>query len=105
MRRTAIAAVLLSACVAAVAARAGGLGMPVRPGTQYATGQETAPRVTVADLKRLVDTNGVIVLDVRSADAYRGGHIPGAVSLPFDTVEARAVEWTSATKPVVAYCS
>jgi rhodanese-related sulfurtransferase len=59
----------------------------------------------LAEFKKLADSGGVIILDVRSVDQFRAGHIPGALSVPLDTVAARASEWKSATKPVVTYCS
>ena len=42
----------------------------------------------------IVDTSQVVVIDVRSADAYRGseGHIPGALSAPFETIEKQLPE-------------
>jgi rhodanese-related sulfurtransferase len=43
---------------------------------------------TVAN-EMMLDTSQVVVLDVRSQDAYRGpaGHIAGSVSAPFDSIE------------------
>jgi rhodanese-related sulfurtransferase len=48
---------------------------------------------TVAS-EMITDTNQVVVIDVRSADAYRGpdGHIAGALSAPFDTIEKQLPE-------------
>jgi rhodanese-related sulfurtransferase len=34
------------------------------------------------ELKRAIDAGGVVVVDVRAAEDYAKGHIPGAVSLP-----------------------
>ena len=64
-----------------------------------------AGRVTVAEFKKLFEAGSVIVLDVRARDAYEQGHIPGAISVPFETVEKRAAEWRSASKPIVTYCT
>jgi rhodanese-related sulfurtransferase len=52
---------------------------------------EIAP--TVAN-EMIIDTNQVVVLDIRSADAYRGpeGHIAGALNAPFDTIERQLPE-------------
>jgi hydroxyacylglutathione hydrolase len=79
----------------------------VGPGTTAAAqGTEAdAPRIPMSAFKKLYDEGGVIVLDVRGADAYRQGHIRGALSVPLETVAARAGEWRDARKPVVAYCS
>jgi len=42
----------------------------------------------------ILDSNQVVVLDVRSPDQYRGpeGHIGGALSAPFDTIERQLPE-------------
>ena len=37
-----------------------------------------------AELKRALDRNEVVVVDVRAAEDYERGHIPGAISLPQD---------------------
>ena len=39
--------------------------------------------ITLADFQRMAREPNTIVLDARSADAYAGGHIGGAVNLPF----------------------
>ena len=36
--------------------------------------------------KEMMDTQGVIVLDVREQDEFDSGHIPGAVLLPVGTI-------------------
>lgn len=45
----------------------------------------------------------VIVLDVRPAEEYRAGHIPGAVSLPVDQLQRRLRKLPRG-KEIVAYC-
>ena len=45
----------------------------------------------------------VIVLDVRSADEYASGHVPGAVNVPLDKLEVYLQSMDS-TQDVVAYC-
>jgi len=48
---------------------------------------------TVAN-EMIIDTNQVVVLDIRSSDAYRGteGHIAGALNAPFDSIERQLPE-------------
>src|SRR4051812_1842803 len=48
---------------------------------------------TVAN-EMIIDSNQVVVIDVRSIDAYRGpdGHIAGALNAPFDTIERQLPE-------------
>ncbi|NNG35728.1 ArsR/SmtB family transcription factor [Nakamurella aerolata] len=54
------------------------------------------------ELARLRE-QGVLLVDVRSADDYAHGHIPGAVSLPLSELTDRLTELPADTE-VVAYC-
>jgi phage shock protein E len=47
---------------------------------------------------------GVTVLDVRTAPEFEGGHVPGALNIPFDQVAARSAELGAKEKPVLLYC-
>lgn len=42
----------------------------------------------------LLDSQQIVILDVRSADSYRdtGGHIAGALNAPFDSIEKKLPE-------------
>jgi rhodanese-related sulfurtransferase len=53
-------------------------------------------------MERLSD-GSVVVLDVRPEEEYRAGHIPGALSVPVDALEA-ALQTLSKDKEIVAYC-
>lgn len=53
--------------------------------------------------RRLVDA-GVKVVDVRTADEFRAGHVPGAINIPFDQIAARAGELGPASTPLLLYC-
>jgi rhodanese-related sulfurtransferase/DNA-binding transcriptional ArsR family regulator len=61
---------------------------------------EPVGRETLLDRVR---SGEVVLLDVRPADEYRAGHIPGAVSVPVDDLERRLVE-LPADREVIAYC-
>ena len=52
---------------------------------------EVAPQVAA---EMILDSQQVVVLDVRPADAYRGpeGHIAGALNTPFDSIERQLPE-------------
>ena len=56
-----------------------------------------------ADLLDRLRTGEVTVLDVRPPDEYAAGHIPGAISMPFDEIERRIAELPSDGE-IVAYC-
>jgi rhodanese-related sulfurtransferase len=55
------------------------------------------------ELLRRVRDGEVTVLDVRPAEEYRAGHIPGALSIPVSELKARLRELQKA-REVVAYC-
>jgi rhodanese-related sulfurtransferase len=62
-------------------------------------------RITQDELKKLLEKDTVLVVDVRSADAYKSAHIPGAVSIPLAEIEAHAEKLKSEKKAIVTYCS
>jgi 3-mercaptopyruvate sulfurtransferase SseA len=63
-------------------------------------------RISMAEFKKLHSANGVVVIDVRSQDAYQGGHIPGALSMPEETLDGPAAEKLKKMgKPIATYCS
>ena len=47
--------------------------------------------------------DGVTVLDVRPEVEYRAGHIPGAINVPVEELEAR-LQTLPPEREVVAYC-
>lgn len=53
---------------------------------------------------RRADGAPMLVLDVRSPDEFAAGHIPGAVNIPHDQLEARAAGLAPAGREVVVYC-
>jgi rhodanese-related sulfurtransferase/DNA-binding transcriptional ArsR family regulator len=47
--------------------------------------------------------NEVVVVDVRPPEEFHAGHVPGALSIPMDELEARIVELPR-DREIVAYC-
>lgn len=105
MRRTSRVTLMVAACAATIAAAVASSPGAATAGTQYANPDQAARRISLAEFKKLHDAGDVVVIDVRGADAYRRGHVPGALSVPLDTVAARATEWKTATRPIVTYCT
>jgi len=62
-----------------------------------------AEQVGRDELLRRVRTGTVTVLDVRPAEEYAAGHIPGAVSIPLDQLAGRIAELPDGVE-IVAYC-
>lgn len=63
-----------------------------------------AARITVADLREALDKGTAYVVDVRTDDQYKSGHIKGAVHIPEMNIAARASELPR-DKTIVTYCS
>jgi len=66
---------------------------------------DDARRMELAEFRERLAAGTIVVVDVRSAQAWRSGHIPGALSVPLDTVGARVKELQGRGKPIVAYCA
>ena len=50
------------------------------------------PRVGTGDAKAAVDIGNAVIIDVRDAESYASGHIPGSVNIPEDEILARISE-------------
>jgi phage shock protein E len=82
------------------------LGLSVGAPVMAQLADETAvPRVSVADLKKAADAGQVLIVDVRDARSFADGHIPGAVNVPFETLEQKVASLKAAKKGIVTYCS
>jgi phage shock protein E len=52
-----------------------------------------------------IQSHQISVIDVRSADEFQQGHIPGAINIPHNEIEDRANEIKQLKeKPVLLYC-
>ncbi len=60
------------------------------------------------DLDGALKNQGILLLDVRTAEEYASGRIPGAKLLPYDEIAARAQELATLAgtkdRPIVVYC-
>jgi rhodanese-related sulfurtransferase/DNA-binding transcriptional ArsR family regulator len=59
--------------------------------------------VTFKDLRRLMRDDDVTVIDVRPAEEYEAGHIPGALSVPVTELKRRLRELPKG-REIIAYC-
>ena len=75
------------------------------PATASAEAADPALRITQEEFKQLLSAGAVTVVDVRDAAAFAAGHIPGALSVPLDSVEQAGERLRQLGKPVVTYCS
>ncbi|MFI5179627.1 MAG: rhodanese-like domain-containing protein [Vicinamibacterales bacterium] len=65
------------------------------------------PRIQLEEFRPLQATGAALIIDVRDQATFRLGHIPGAISVPVDQIEARAadIEARAKSRPIVTYCS
>ena len=71
-----------------------------------------APRISMAEFKKLLAAKNVVVVDTRVADVFPLGHIGGALLLPLEgrltwpeEYERVVKQLVATTKPVVTYCA
>lgn len=60
--------------------------------------------LTLAQAVELRDRGEAVLIDVRSADAYAAGHIPGAVNVPAHEAEAQAARIRKMARTAILYC-
>jgi 3-mercaptopyruvate sulfurtransferase SseA len=110
-RRSQFALLLILVGVAAIAAAALLLvstdpaeapGPATAAGTIMAPGE--APRIELEEAKTAYDAGSAVFVDVRPAASYAASHIPGALSIPLDDLEARKDELHPAA-PIITYCT
>jgi len=73
---------------------------------------EIAPReepqqIVVAAVQQYVDAGAALLIDAREPQEYEAGHIPGAISLPYDQVATdrqRLEQLDTGGRPIVVYC-
>lgn len=63
------------------------------------------PRISGADAKQMVDTKKAVLVDVRSIDAYKGGHAQGAMHIALHDLEAGNFKGLPKDKMIIAYCT
>jgi len=61
-------------------------------------------RVTLVELRDMLDKGTAIVVDTRGIDAYKQNHIKGSISIPVDQV-ADHIDELPRNKTIVTYCS
>ena len=69
----------------------------------YLDGRDKLEAVTLKELRRLIRGGEVTVVDVRPAEEFHAGHIPGALSIPVPELKRRLREIPK-DRDVIAYC-
>ena len=50
------------------------------------------------------DTKGAVLLDVRTNDEYKSGHIPGSINIPLDRIMTAPDVLKDKNIPIFSYC-
>ncbi len=69
----------------------------------YFVARDALEPVSRAELVERVARGDVVILDVRPAEEFAAGHIPGALSVPLDQLDAALSRLSKRTR-IVAYC-
>ena len=79
---------------------------PKSPAAQAAPADPVAaaPRISVADAKKAVDSGKAVLVDVRSALSYQNEHPKGAISMPGHELQTRMSELPK-DKQIITYCT
>ncbi len=70
---------------------------------QFVDRRDQLAPVTLKELRRLVREGEVTVVDVRPAEEFAAGHIPGAISIPMADLKRRLRDLPR-EREVIAYC-
>jgi len=63
-------------------------------------------KITSDEAKKMMETQKVIVVDVRTLEEYNEGHIPNAISVPLETIENEAeAKLKNKDDLILVYCS
>ena len=65
---------------------------------------QDAPRISLADAKKAFDERSATFIDTHVKDAYDAAHIPGAINITVQDLEAK-INTIPKGKKIIAYCS
>lgn len=55
-------------------------------------------------VKQCRETEGAVLLDVRTREEYREGHIPGSINIPLDALDGVEEKIAERQTPIFVYC-
>lgn len=77
---------------------------PVAAAAAHAHDPIPSARVTVEDAAEILEARGAVFIDVRAVAAYEASRIPGAVSIPLETL-TRPLQGVNLNTPIITYCT
>lgn len=67
--------------------------------------EPSVPRVSAMILVQRINAHQApLIVDVRSADEFRAGHVPGAINIPHDQLAVRHSELGATDREILLYC-
>ncbi|HUE85481.1 MAG TPA: rhodanese-like domain-containing protein [Vicinamibacterales bacterium] len=63
------------------------------------------PRITIDEVKALMASKQVVLIDVRDPQSFKEGHMPGAINVPFDHIPNHVEQWKKEKRLLVTYCA
>ena len=70
---------------------------------RYRSHRSDFERISIEELHEGMSRDEVVLIDVRPEVEFQTGHLPGAVSMPIDTLSER-IDKLPSSKTIVAYC-
>jgi len=67
--------------------------------------EDKMPRVKVDEARKLVEEGKAVIVDVRGTEAYKLGHIKGALDIPLAQIESGNYTGLPKDKRIIAYCT
>lgn len=55
------------------------------------------------DFKALME-KGAIIIDVRTPDEFKSGHIKGSLNIPLQVIQGKIADLKKKSKPIIAVC-
>ncbi len=77
---------------------------PPTPVAQPASELTSVSRTPLATAREEIERGLVVLIDVRDADSYLAGHIPGALQIPLMRIESE-IDYLPRNKPILTYCT
>jgi rhodanese-related sulfurtransferase len=63
------------------------------------------PRISIDELKVLMDLQQVVIIDVRDKDSFAKGRIPGSVNVDYTQILKQAGQFAGERRTIVTYCA
>lgn len=97
---------VVALALAGVVALAGCSAAPAESeDTSMSDSSNAYAKITADEAKTMMDAGNVTIVDVRTAQEYADGHIPGAINIPLESIGSdKPAELTDTDADLIVYC-